>query len=135
MLHFAVKEFSVTEIHEKFEEYMEDQENVDSATNFIYDSLVEDLTMGVLFEFHHGIKTGLTEIIEGEPEKEEPLQIVSTPECDVFGLSVVKKTPDCNCSCPNCDRPVSATRFAPHLEKCMGKWKLFLFLMKYAVFP
>lgn len=24
-------------------------------------------------------------------------------------------------SCPNCDRVVAAARFAPHLEKCMGK--------------
>uniref|UniRef100_A0A1B0C8V7 SAGA-associated factor 11 n=1 Tax=Lutzomyia longipalpis TaxID=7200 RepID=A0A1B0C8V7_LUTLO len=25
-----------------------------------------------------------------------------------------------DCTCPNCDRSVAASRFAPHLEKCMG---------------
>lgn len=120
MMHFGLQELTVNEINSKFAEYMSCQENAERAANYIYDSLVEDLTMGLLFEFHHGLKTGLTDLLEGEPEREDPLLIVNTPDCDVFGLSATKKTPDCNCSCPNCERPVSATRFAPHLEKCMG---------------
>lgn len=38
---------------------------------------------------------------------------------DVFGSTNTKKAVDC--TCPNCDRPVASSRFAPHLEKCMGK--------------
>ena len=76
--------------------------------------------MGLLFEFHHGLKTGLTDLLEGEPEHEEPLLIVNAPDCDVFGLSATKKTPDCNCCCPHCERTVSATRFATKKKKCMG---------------
>lgn len=40
------------------------------------------------------------------------------PDMDVFGSANTKKAVDC--TCPNCDRPVASSRFAPHLEKCMG---------------
>lgn len=43
------------------------------------------------------------------------------PDMDVFGSANTKKTIDC--VCPNCDRPVASSRFAPHLEKCMGKFQ------------
>ena len=109
------------DLNVRFFEIMQNENNAEAAANYIYEAVCDDVTLGFAFEFHHGLKTGLTDLIEGEKEEEEPYKIVSTPECDVFGFSMMKKTPDSNCSCPNCERPVSATRFAPHLEKCMGK--------------
>lgn len=44
--------------------------------------------------------------------------LVDSPDADVFGITNAKKAVDCNC--PNCGRPVASSRFAPHLEKCMG---------------
>lgn len=41
-----------------------------------------------------------------------------SPGLDVFGQHPIKKSQECNC--PNCDRGVAASRFATHLEKCMG---------------
>lgn len=113
-------ELSMHDLDNKFFELMQEEGNAEEAANFIFESLCDDVTLGSVFEFHHGLKTGLTELLEGE-EEDEDYKIVNSSECDVFGLSVIKKTSDCNCSCPNCERPVSATRFAPHLEKCMGK--------------
>ncbi|XP_050664224.1 SAGA-associated factor 11 homolog isoform X2 [Leptidea sinapis] len=115
-----VSELSMHDLNNKFYEIMQNESNVEDAAKFIYDSLYDDVAMGFLFEFHHGLKTGLTDLIEGEKEDEESYKIVNSSEYDVFGLSVLKKTQDANCSCPNCERPVSASRFAPHLEKCMG---------------
>ncbi|KAJ0173519.1 hypothetical protein K1T71_010668 [Dendrolimus kikuchii] len=115
-----VSELSMNDLNNKFFEIMQNEDNAVEAANFIYESVIEDVTLGFLFEFHHGLKTGLTDLIEGEKEEEDLYKIVNTTECDVFGFSIMKKTPDSNCSCPNCERPVSATRFAPHLEKCMG---------------
>ena len=37
---------------------------------------------------------------------------------DVFGHVPMKK--QLECVCPNCSRNLAASRFAPHLEKCMG---------------
>lgn len=117
-------ELSMNDLNSKFFEIIQNESTAEDAANFIFDSVCDEVTLGVLFEVHHGIKTGLTELLEGEKEDEEPYKIVNSPECDVFGFSILKKTPDSNCSCPNCERPVSATRFAPHLEKCMGKYLL-----------
>lgn len=60
--------------------------------------------------------------MEGELE-DQKYKLIDLPDVDVFGSANVKKAIDC--TCPNCDRLVAASRFAPHLEKCMGKfWKL-----------
>ncbi len=37
---------------------------------------------------------------------------------DIFGQVPMKKQHEC--VCPNCQRNLAASRFAPHLEKCMG---------------
>ncbi|CAG4957220.1 unnamed protein product [Colias eurytheme] len=115
-----VSELSMNDLNSKFFEIMKNEGNAEDAANFIYENLYDDVMLGFVFEFHHGMKTGLTDLIEGEKEEDEGYKIVVSKDFDVFGLSLVKKTPDSNCSCPNCERPVSATRFAPHLEKCMG---------------
>ncbi|KAL4228694.1 Ataxin-7-like protein 3 [Mactra antiquata] len=44
--------------------------------------------------------------------------IVDRPGVDVFGNLPAKK--QLECICPNCQRNLAASRFAPHLEKCMG---------------
>merc|ERR1739844_481856 len=41
-------------------------------------------------------------------------QVITTQ----FGVPPLKKQPEC--TCPNCQRNMVASRFAPHLEKCMG---------------
>ena len=45
-------------------------------------------------------------------------EIVDKPGVDVFGNFPAKK--QLECTCPNCQRNLAASRFAPHLEKCMG---------------
>lgn len=46
-------------------------------------------------------------------------QIVDTPGTDIFGNPLTKKY-NFECECPKCHRTLAASRFAPHLEKCMG---------------
>ena len=45
-------------------------------------------------------------------------ELVDKPGVDVFGQVPTKK--QFECVCPNCERNLAASRFAPHLEKCMG---------------
>jgi len=50
-------------------------------------------------------------------------EITVKPGYDVFGyVTQGKGTPKIGqeCKCPQCHRSIAATRFAPHLEKCMG---------------
>src|SRR6218665_501848 len=46
-------------------------------------------------------------------------EIVNDKGLDVFGqVPTTRKQNDC--ICPNCHRNMAESRFAPHLEKCMG---------------
>ena len=47
------------------------------------------------------------------------LEIVDQPGVDIFG-QVFNQWKNKECVCPNCNRSIAASRFAPHLEKCMG---------------
>ncbi|XP_055626846.1 SAGA-associated factor 11 homolog isoform X2 [Toxorhynchites rutilus septentrionalis] len=107
-----------TELLAEFHNYMKDPDTREKAANYLLDSLIDEAILGVVFEMHHALKTGTNAAIEGQPEDCEPYTIVDLPDMDVFGFSNSKKAIDC--SCPNCNRIVAASRFAPHLEKCMG---------------
>lgn len=110
---------SEQELLSEFCKHMSDPKNVDIAANYLYQSLLDESILGVVFEVHHLIKSGMLDALEGEPEDSKEFAIVDLPDLDVFGSTVGKKAIDC--TCPNCDRLVSTSRFAPHLEKCMGK--------------
>lgn len=111
---------SETELLTEFNEYMRDTSNIEIAANYLFDSLLDDIILGIVFEVHHAIKTGTSEAIDGKPEDTKPFSMADLPDLDVFGTGGnPKKAIDC--TCPNCDRLVAASRFAPHLEKCMGK--------------
>lgn len=46
-------------------------------------------------------------------------EIVDQPGVDIFG-QVYNQWKNKECECPNCKRLIAASRFAPHLEKCLG---------------
>lgn len=48
-----------------------------------------------------------------------PPEIVDQPGVDIFG-QVYNQWKNKECECPNCKRLIAASRFAPHLEKCLG---------------
>lgn len=48
-----------------------------------------------------------------------PPEIVDQPGLDIFG-QVFNQWKSKECVCPNCSRSIAASRFAPHLEKCLG---------------
>lgn len=53
---------------DEFKQYMCDPLNIERATNYLYNSLVDESIMGVVFELHYLHKTGLDVALEGEPE-------------------------------------------------------------------
>lgn len=60
---------------------------------------------------------GVAEAVEGQVEDAQ-FKLIDLPNVDVFGAAAAKTAE--SIICPNCNRLVSASRFAPHLEKCMG---------------
>lgn len=107
------------ELLTEFRNYMKDPANVEAGALYLLNSLIDETVLGIVFEVHHAYKTGTTAALDGSPEDIKPFSITDSPDLDVFGMGNAKKAIDC--TCPNCDRLVAASRFAPHLEKCMGK--------------
>lgn len=110
---------SEAELLTEFRKFMRDPSNLEIATNHLYNSLLDETILGVAYEMHFTLKTGLFEALEGIPEDNKPFSIVDMPDIDIFGASSAKIA--MVCTCPKCFQGVSASRFAPHMEKCMGK--------------
>lgn len=100
---------------------------LDQVSASIYDDLVDEIVLGVAFEIHRCVKTGILQLLDNFDDTESGSEMPD-PKCpvDVFGqvisttsgVPALKKQPEC--VCPNCQRNLAASRFAPHLEKCMG---------------
>ncbi|XP_071450658.1 ataxin-7-like protein 3 isoform X2 [Hetaerina americana] len=93
-------------------------ECLEKSAESAFEELVDDVILGVCFDVHRAVKLGLTALEDGLIEEENKYQIVEGPDVDVFGQLPVKKQHEC--VCPSCHRNLAASRFAPHLEKCMG---------------
>jgi len=97
---------------------MEDHALHQRITKEIMYELIDEVTLSLCFEVHRSAKMGTIFLSETDPESERTHQIVDTVGKDVFGQAPVRK--QFECLCPNCQRNMVASRFAPHLEKCMG---------------
>ncbi|XP_065665939.1 ataxin-7-like protein 3 isoform X2 [Hydra vulgaris] len=91
--------------------------HVDEPLIQYLDELIDICTLGVCFEIHRSLRLGCWFLDEAEESRKE-YEIVDAAGLDVFGQQPVKKQQEC--ICPNCARTLAASRFAPHLEKCMG---------------
>jgi SAGA-associated factor 11 len=111
---------------------------MESVSKQIFDECLDELVLGVAFEIHRSVKTGLFAIMDAAADKSASIgpsrgvtpmdtSSLNSLQCvDVFGqvisttvgVPALKKQPEC--VCPNCQRNLAASRFAPHLEKCMG---------------
>lgn len=111
---------SEEELIAEFQKCMRDPKQKEAAIEYLYESILDETILGVVFEVHFALKTGILAALEGEPEDPKPFSFVNQPDIDVFGANSNKIAMDC--TCPKCERAVAASRFAPHLEKCMGLW-------------
>ncbi|KAG8008715.1 Ataxin-7-like protein 3, partial [Nibea albiflora] len=85
----------------------------------ILSDLVEDACLGLCFEVHRAVKQGYFFLDDTDQESMRDFEIVDQPGLDVFG-QVYNQWKNKECVCPNCSRSIAASRFAPHLEKCLG---------------
>lgn len=90
---------------------------LDEQSMSIYEELVDDVILGTCFEVHRSVKLGIL-FLDEATDDEKKYEIVDEVGLDVFGQVPLKK--QFECVCPNCQRNLAASRFAPHLEKCMG---------------
>ncbi|CAH1982416.1 unnamed protein product [Acanthoscelides obtectus] len=108
--HTTKQNKSLNQLASDLHELVSNKQDLRSAVEHFFDQLVDEFTLGIIFDVHRKFKTNAydldlengaggngTGIDEDEDEEEAPA-----------------------CICPNCNRAVAASRFASHLEKCMG---------------
>ncbi|XP_077350484.1 ataxin-7-like protein 3 isoform X4 [Festucalex cinctus] len=96
-----------------------DNARLEALVHDIYSELVEDACLGLCFEVHRAVKHGYFFLDDTDPESAKEFEIVDQPGVDIFG-QVYNQWKNKECECPNCKRLIAASRFAPHLEKCLG---------------
>ncbi|TNN60777.1 Ataxin-7-like protein 3 [Liparis tanakae] len=96
-----------------------DNTRLEALVHDIYSELVEDACLGLCFEVHRAVKQGCFFVDETDQESMKEFEIVDQPGVDIFG-QVYNQWKNKECECPNCKRLIAASRFAPHLEKCLG---------------
>ncbi|KAK9892269.1 hypothetical protein WA026_019071 [Henosepilachna vigintioctopunctata] len=104
-----------SKLNRDFHEIITNKPLLRASTEKFLNNLIDELTLGIIFDIH---RTAKTKAFDLDDEIEE-LEIEKGVNIDVFSQYNIKKTQDC--VCPYCDRAVAATRFATHLEKCMVK--------------
>lgn len=92
---------------------------LEAVAHEIYAELVEDACLGLCFEVHRAVKCGYFFLDDTDPDSTKDFEIVDQPGVDIFG-QVYNQWKNKECVCPNCSRSIAASRFAPHLEKCLG---------------
>ncbi|XP_031558205.1 ataxin-7-like protein 3 [Actinia tenebrosa] len=93
------------------------REHSSPEADIVYE-IIDDVVLGLCFEMHKAIKMGTFGVEDGDGETAKQYDVVDVEGLDVFGQVPLKKPLEC--ICPNCQRNMAASRFAPHLEKCMG---------------
>ncbi|OCT62203.1 ataxin-7-like protein 3 isoform X1 [Xenopus laevis] len=96
-----------------------DNSKLEAIAHEIYTDLIEDTCLGLSFEVHRAAKCGYFLLDETDPDSVKDFEIVDQPGVDIFG-QVYNQWKSKECVCPNCNRSIAASRFAPHLEKCLG---------------
>lgn len=88
-----------------------------SAEESILEGLIEDVALEIVFEVHRKLVSGRLCVA---------CDSLTTEVCvhegkDIFGQSVSLNPPAELFGCTNCGQRIASARFAPHLEKCMGR--------------
>jgi hypothetical protein len=80
-----------------------------------FEGLLVDLVAEVGLELHRKMCSGKQCLSCQSSE------LCAVEGCDVFGRPISHQTPTEFFPCLNCGQRIASSRFAPHLEKCMGK--------------
>lgn len=105
----------VEDLDADFKRLCENPSELKEASENLLETMIDELTLELIFETHRSVKIGLHEMYE-ESYNEEEFVVSSSTDADK--QQPVKKAQDC--TCPICNREVVPSRFAPHLENCMG---------------
>lgn len=125
------KELNIYELTDGFLELMRRSNELEHVTYSVFDSLMQEALLDVIFEFHYGLKTNKCDNIANIPVNESESSVINEPGLDIFGQSVVKD--DQYFICPNsiCKKNVCSAKYTKHLQACMGLYMRYSSALQY----
>ncbi|KAK9813299.1 hypothetical protein WJX72_012096 [[Myrmecia] bisecta] len=115
------------EFIKSFRKQLTDDLSVASQTVAAYTCILDEVIRDVAMEVHREVHTGLDDsqqAVTGRERMTLPLSYypparTNKGAVDVFGQLIPAVAED-RVNCPACGNPFAASRFAQHLEKCLG---------------
>lgn len=99
----------------EFHDLVSDKENFAHITEKFLHNLIDDITLGVIFDIHRKFKTNGF-CLDVDDFSTSEIKILNK---DNFGQHKIKKNKE-TCKCPQCGRAFGASKIAGHLAQCMG---------------
>ncbi|XP_058795543.1 SAGA-associated factor 11 homolog [Phymastichus coffea] len=112
----AYSQSKVDEIEKRFQQFMQCEDEVEKELQAIYESLLDEVLMGFVFDSHKNAKLGIDDAEKGISDGD--FSATNVPGLDLMGNPM--KVPQVKCTCPHCERDVGANHFARHMENCFG---------------
>lgn len=98
-----------------FHNLVTNKELLRTSTEKLLTSLVDEFTLGIIFDVHRKYKTNAYDL-NGE---EDGYELQKAPDITALSNYPTKKIKK-NCICPECKLSFGTIRFSTHLGKCMG---------------
>mmetsp|Transcript_11588 Transcript_11588/g.34796 ORF Transcript_11588/g.34796 Transcript_11588/m.34796 type:complete len:174 (-) Transcript_11588:3659-4180(-) len=113
-------------VAERLRQGLAEPSSVLAQTVVAYQEVLDEVIMDIVLDVHRRVRTGQDDLSDLE-QPAEPAGVFPPPgpanpwrgQKDVFGQSI-SATASAVITCTNCGKRLAASRFAPHLEKCMG---------------
>ncbi|XP_073998836.1 SAGA associated factor 11kDa isoform X2 [Rhodnius prolixus] len=116
-----LQEYSKTKLRTFQEEvkskFLTDESYADHASHMVVDQLVDEIVLEVVAEYHRAVVKGYADHVYPTNVEEQHKSDALNREIELSSDIIEKKIEDIKC--PNCTHPINASRFVPHLEKCM----------------
>lgn len=100
----------------EFHDLVTDKENISHVTERFLNNLIDDITLGIIFDIHRKFKTNGF-CLDVDDFSTSEIKILNK---DGFGQHKIKKSKEPPCKCPQCGRAFAAQKIAGHLAQCMG---------------
>ncbi|KAJ8897942.1 hypothetical protein PR048_003300 [Dryococelus australis] len=99
----------------QFVNFMRVAENANYTCESVLETLLDEMLLGIAFNVHYEAKKGFIDVEEEKVEE----KLEENKNTDIFGEPIMQKKTQ-KCVCPTCKHSLAASRFAPHLAKCLG---------------
>ncbi|CRL05980.1 CLUMA_CG019015, isoform A [Clunio marinus] len=106
---------SESDLIQDFKKTFANPSNLDPAAEHLFESMFQEAVEGVAFQMHFESKH--PEVFSTTNQSFDDTKKHSSSSHNDYGASSNKFL---NCKCLNCEKTVSANKFASHLENCMG---------------